>query len=551
MEVRKNKLTKVLLVISCWLLVLLLPVTSILALTANVRIEAPNNETIFSGNVTVPESSTIDGKIISGYKEINAIDAASKVGNFSYQVTDWGEPWGFSLDSVNGISAPSYAWWNQRINWKSASLGISNQPLNNNDYVLLHLTGTASDPWSLERPLKLQVSKTNLDQAEQVTINTSYFDDNDQSPAFEPVSATIKVGASEFQTDSNGQLTIGLPAGIFDIYAFKQGFVKSNQIQLKVGKVLSNQQSSSAIKKAVTYLRKKQSKDGKIQNPAVSAWAAIAFAAAKIDPQTVHRKKGVPKNKRRSLVDYLKKYSQTYLNRKWLKKHSKAAKPLATDYARQILAFYAAKKNPRNYGGVNLVKELSRYYKKGQFGSTSLVNDDIFTIIAYRAARVNPRLKQYRDAIRFVKKNQKADGGFSFSANPASQSDIDTTAAAIQALVLAKRSGTKNLVSNIHKAYDFLVAHQNSDGGFSYNSQFNQTNSQSTAWATQAIVSAKGVKAPNTLAAANGMTPLYLLSTMQNSNGGFGNGLNSNSNAWATAQVIPALAKKPWPIRWK
>ncbi|KKN29073.1 hypothetical protein LCGC14_0847950, partial [marine sediment metagenome] len=397
---------------------------------------------------------------------------------------------------------------------------------------------------------------------------------------FLPISASIHIGDQILQTNEQGVLNTSIAASNnLNIYATKEGFVRSNTVTISGNQVtleqnnsgsnaksneedlssinsVSQRQARNAAIKAVKYLRLRQSKDGMIDNPAVSAWAAMAFASANVDPKSVKRAKGVRKNKRRSLMDYLQEYSQTNLNRKWLRKNRKAAKPLATDYARQIMAVYAARQNPRSHGGVNLVTELGRFYNNGQFGSTGLVNDDIFAIIAYRAGQVSPGDRKFRRAISFVLKNQHADGGFSYNTSARSKSDIDTTAAAIQALVLARKSGVRTASNNslyvaIQRAYDFLLSRQQASGGFGYNSKFSRSNSQSTAWAMQAIASFKGSKSVRNMKSSAGLNPMSFQASLQSKNGGFRLDTTTGSRVWETASAIPALLNKPWLIRYR
>lgn len=311
-------------------------------------------------------------------------------------------------------------------------------------------------------------------------------------------------------------------------------------------------QINASISKAVNYLRSQQAKDGGISNPAFSGWAAIAFAAAGINPQTVKKTWGIPTRQQRSLIDYLKNYSQAALK-------NPGQNVLSTDYARQILAAYTIEPYPHGFGGVNLLKQLGAYYNSNekqfvhpQDGGVYL-NDDIFAIIAYSAASpVAGESYKFIDSVNFLLGKQNTDGGFSWSAN-SSTSDIDDTAAAIQALVLAKNAGIDGLDTAIQKAYDYLKANQNSDGGFPYDPSDTQwggnlSNASSTAWAVQAIVAFKSKDDLNNFI-KDGNDPISYLLSLQKNDGSYG-GWDGSSDPYTTSLVIPALAKTPWPIRW-
>lgn len=554
LEVRKkqslsgSKNKRLLMVVGAWLLVLSLLAQPILAVNVNVQIEGPNSN-VFDGSVeskdttiTASNGSKVD---VSANKAAAALEAAAKKSGFSTSYDNG--VWGLFLTTIAGIKNAS-DWsktWSYRVNCRNANLGVQNQTINAGDKLHFIYSG-----WPSPDPLKLELSKNLLSVGESIQVITSVYDFNTKK--YNPVSAAVKIGNNTFYTDNNGNLSTTINTrGTHQVEA-SIGKCKSLGAQILVGESLSTAQTSSSLTKAIRYLRLRQSRrDGKIENATVSAWSAIAFAAAGINPKTVKRAKGVPRNKRRSLVDYLRRYSQTSLNRNWLRKNRKATKPLATDYARQIMAVYASGQNPRNHGGVNLIRELARFYKNGQFGSTGLVNDDIFTIIAYRAGRVSPTDHKFNRAINFVLKNQHADGGFSYNTSSTGASDVDTTAAAIQALVLARKAGVKNLDAAIQKAYDNLVSKQEADGGFAFSAQFSTSNSQTNAWAIQAITSVKGSAAVNALVSSTGATPLYFQSTLQGRNGGFKYDSNSGSRAWSTASTIPALLNKPWLVKWR
>ena len=558
-------------VVGTWLLVLSLLAQPILAVTVDVRIEGPDKN-IFKGQINTTDV-TIEGQQINADKAAAALESAAIAGGFS---TKWNDTaWGLMLDSIAGIAnkADWSASWAYRVNCKVADFGFQTQQIKDNDNVVIFYS-----PYPYPEILKLEVSKTTLVVGESVSIKTSLY--NYDSRIYENTSATVEIGNKSYSTDNNGDLSTTFNTnGTYEIGASKgqcasdnktiivnQNAQSQNNPQLNPPapkiedlsgiKPVSQRQARNAAMKAVKYLRLRQSKDGMIDNPAVSAWAAMAFASANVDPKSVKRAKGVKKNKRRSLMDYLQEYSQTNLNRNWLRKNRKAAKPLATDYARQIMAVYAARQNPRSHGGVNLVTELGRFYNNGQFGSTGLVNDDIFAIIAYRAGQVSPGDRKFRRAISFVLKNQHADGGFSYNTSARSKSDIDTTAAAIQALVLARKSGVRTASNNslyvaIQRAYDFLLSKQQASGGFGYNSKFSRSNSQSTAWAMQAIASFKGSKSVRNMKSSAGLNPMSFQASLQSKNGGFRLDTTTGSRVWETASAIPALLNKPWLIRYR
>ncbi len=120
--------------------------------------------------------------------------------------------------------------------------------------------------------------------------------------------------------------------------------------------------------------------------------------------------------------------------------------------------------------------------------------------------------------------------------------EVDITAAAIEALNAAGRHGTEAQA----RALAYLHEAQNSDGGFPEIPGSGESNSDSTAWAAQAIVAAG--EAPATWV-KDGRDPLQYLESMQLTDGGIRFTANTEANPTLnTAYALPALALRPLPI---
>jgi len=118
---------------------------------------------------------------------------------------------------------------------------------------------------------------------------------------------------------------------------------------------------------ALHYLVSEQDSSGKISGfGGESDWAAIAFAADGVDIQTV-------KNPTTSLKDFLLQ-------------NPPAASSSATEWERKILAISAIKDDPENFGGVDYLQNLKTYFDGSQIGDVSLLNDDIFGLLALIAS---------------------------------------------------------------------------------------------------------------------------------------------------------------------
>ena len=137
-----------------------------------------------------------------------------------------------------------------------------------------------------------------------------------------------------------------------------------------------------------------------------------------------------------------------------------------------------------------------------------------------------------RGAVRFVLRQQARSGGWAWYLH--GQPDSNDTAAAIEALRSAGVTGKP-----IRRGLAYLQRLQNRDGGFEL-TPGRGSDAQSTAWAVQAFVAA-GRPAPQGSIA-------YLL-RLRRPDGSFRYSKRyATTPVWVTAQVLPALARKPFPL---
>jgi hypothetical protein len=158
-----------------------------------------------------------------------------------------------------------------------------------------------------------------------------------------------------------------------------------------------------------------------------------------------------------------------------------------------------------------------------------LVNETIWTVIALRAAGepAPPNLVQA------ILAGQAKNGGFPWSKG--GSADSNDTAAAIEALRAAGVGGAP-----VRRALVALRAFQNGDGGFAL-TKGRESDAQSTAWAIQALIGA-GQKP--------GKPPFRYLSRLRRVDGSYRYSVRYGTTpVWVTAQVLPALAGKPFPLR--
>ena len=145
-------------------------------------------------------------------------------------------------------------------------------------------------------------------------------------------------------------------------------------------------------------------------------------------------------------------------------------------------------------------------------------------------------------ASQHLKGQVNADGGWAWS-TPPDDSDTNATALAVQALVAAGEPLSSGVITN---ALNYLKSAQNTDGGFPYTTSSPDTNS--TAWAVQAILA--GGEDPLTGRwVVSSSDPLSYLLSIQLPDGSFEYQVGGGSNLLATQQAVGALLRQPFPLK--
>jgi prenyltransferase beta subunit len=291
--------------------------------------------------------------------------------------------------------------------------------------------------------------------------------------------------------------------------------------------------NQTAIDSAINYLRTQQKLDGQIDGfSGVSDWASMAFSALDIGLSTVSTASG-------QTLDF------------YLRNNPPSVNGSSTDWSRRILAVTADNQNPYDYSGVNLVDGLKTFYKNNQIGNETAINDDIFGLLALMSGRESTSSAIVTDTAAFIISHQHSDGSFSYSSDLSINGDVDDTASSIISLVAAKTQGINvvNLQTAIDNARNYLLSHQNADGGFAYDpdpatSWDTTSNVSTTSWVVMALA-ALGMN--NDASFVNAQN--YLLSTQQ-SDGSFPyQPAYPPGDTFDTSYVITALKGVFWPIK--
>lgn len=218
-----------------------------------------------------------------------------------------------------------------------------------------------------------------------------------------------------------------------------------------------------------------------------------------------------------------------------------------TDYAKVILALAAAGKNPTTFGNIDYVAKLKSYYNNNQMGDVNLLNDDVWSILAFASIKKADSLEAIA-AKDFLLSHQNTDGGWGYDLTGGS--DTNDTAAAIMALT---ETGVSASDSAIIKALDYLRSMQNADGGFPYNPVWDRnSDSGSDAWVICALNKlGQDPTGWTTLDKdGNSHNPITNLQSLQDADGGFWwiAGESEYNNKAMTPYAVIALAGKSFPV---
>ncbi|MGD0273756.1 MAG: prenyltransferase/squalene oxidase repeat-containing protein [Gaiellaceae bacterium] len=260
---------------------------------------------------------------------------------------------------------------------------------------------------------------------------------------------------------------------------------------------------ATSLGRGASYLLARQQSDGGFAEPGASssagltAWAVLGLAAVGRAPAQAQ-----------AVADYLER----------------APVPQATDLELRLLAEAALGRNTSQ-----LADALERLRQPGgRIGPA--FNSTYWGTIALRAAGRIPG----NTTVRYILRVQHKNGGWSWSLHAAP--DAGDTAAAIQAL---RAGGASARSTPIKRGVRFLRRCQNKDGGFGV-APGSISDAQSTAWAIQALLAAR---------TEPGKAAFLYLKKLQRRDGSFRyNARYVTTPTWVTAQVLCALARKPFPF---
>jgi Prenyltransferase and squalene oxidase repeat/Squalene-hopene cyclase C-terminal domain len=196
--------------------------------------------------------------------------------------------------------------------------------------------------------------------------------------------------------------------------------------------------------------------------------------------------------------------------------------PEATDLALRILALRALD------GDVRALTDRLETLRRPDGRIGPLVNSTAWGVLALRAAG-----RPAGASVRFLLRQQRRSGGWSWALR--GPADSNDTAAVIQAL---RSSGVSARSTSLRRGLAYVRRLQRPDGGFPL-APGRAADAQSTAWAIQAFVAAG--REP-------GRAAFRYLERLRRPDGSYRYSRRRGSTpVWVTAQVLPALARDPFP----
>jgi len=284
--------------------------------------------------------------------------------------------------------------------------------------------------------------------------------------------------------------------------------------------------AASSLAPELSFLTGAQNADGgfggakgQSSSELYTAWAAMGLAAAGRNPSDFDRAG-------HSVLDSLRNQASTLQG--------------LGDAERTILALSACGASAYSFAHRNLVAEvLSARASDDSF--EHLVNLTAFAIFALRAVGHSASFAAIPEAAGWLERQQNSDGGFGFGAH-GSPSDVDDTAAAVQALVDAGARNSHVLAA----AAGFLTGAQNLDGGFPQQPG-GESNAQSTAFAVQGLIAAG--RNPGSVRRRGSRSPLGYLESLRAPGGSIRySRTGTQTPVWVTAQGLIALAGRTFPV---
>lgn len=166
--------------------------------------------------------------VCSGHTQaVTAMDvvknAADQCG-FAYTVAE--TSFGPYLKAINGDAASGQTGWMYLVNFQSPDVGAFDYKLKNTDEVLWYF-----GDWGL-KPTRLTLPQTEISSNQNASVVAEFYQNGSWQALNE---ATVSAGISTTYTNTQGEANLSLTDGYYKVVAEKSGYIRSNQVLLKVG----------------------------------------------------------------------------------------------------------------------------------------------------------------------------------------------------------------------------------------------------------------------------------------------------------------------------
>ncbi len=308
----------------------------------------------------------------------------------------------------------------------------------------------------------------------------------------------------------------------------------------------------ATVDSTVRFLQGRQGTDGGFAepggepSPGITGWVNLALASAGINPQDQSR-----------CGESSWAFATTHFA-EGLEEELAWPQIATTAFERELLVVDAAGGDPHSFAGYDLVGEiLARQLPDGSFpyvpgGEAGGANDTIFAILALGPVHEPAAEAAIAAAREWVVEAQNEESGGWYYSGKSAVSEVDMTGAALEALVAAGPPTAEPALAAYREAEEkglgYLRRAQLPDGGFpALPTSEAESNVASTAWAVQAIWATGGN--PETWV-DEGHEPLDYMESMQDPTDGHIRWRASTdlNGIWMTAYVTPAFAGQALPI---
>ncbi len=291
--------------------------------------------------------------------------------------------------------------------------------------------------------------------------------------------------------------------------------------------------ANDPVAEAVAFLQTQQQSDGGIDafgfgasSASGTARALLGLAAQGYDPALLTAPSGL------TALDYLAAQAVTYTHDA---SGTTSAHLFPANAGLLLAAVSAAGEDPRAFGGMDLIAELTATYhaSSGAYSTTALLGWTSGAAGALNQSWAVLGLAAAGEAIPapaadFLISLQEADGSWDWGSP-------DTTALALAALLGSGHYRPTD--APVQNGLDFLRAIQQENGGWRPSWDGDPLNADSTAWAMQALAAAG--YAPDSAAWSD---PAAALLSLQQADGRIG---GTYANAYSTAEALFGLSGRP------